>query len=488
VLATANSTLRFAGESQQFSLEDGYPHTVSGYYGGLALSGTGTVEFSRPEATITLLGSGNRDFFGLLHVNYLGHDYLGKISFPSFSLGAQKLVIRSDQTWLNPSRTGSLAILKIRNNEPIVIAADEKRLDNLGNVAFAIYLGSNQTAQIPGGTYQSIRAWSGASSGANVARLELIDDVTLAGGTVLPGNRDPEEGFAASESDYSLHLMGMQPYSSVNLIMNGHALTTARGILAQGASTNNVASDRSRIEAAGATLDIGGNLTLWSDTRPAGTLNDNGALYETRNIGIWGDEDTVVTLRGSFITNVRSPGEGDGLHLATVNLIGGSAEAPNTFEVGADPADEVAAGTYAIGTLNVGSAAATAHVRLVNDYINDGDADNPAKTGAGEVLLAGNLTIAADSLLDAGGQGVKIDESLTIDATGILDLNLGIPLTIGEFVPGFTGVGDQVDEWNESRFSVIDTSNSALGFKAVLYEGNTCWLAVAGNATLLLIR
>jgi len=318
--------------------------------------------------------------------------------------------------------------------------------------------------------------------------LKLIDNVTLAGGTVTPGNRDPEEGYEAVESDYSVHLMSKPAsYSAANLNLNGFELTAARGIFVE-SSAPNTGTDYSRILAQSSILNVGGDIVLTSQTRPAGNLNEAEELVETRNVGIMGDEDTVVNLRGSFITDVRSLADVDGLHLSTVNLLDGTAQKPNTFEVGADPADEVEAGTYAIGILNVGSVTDAGFVRLVNDHINDGDADNPEKTGAGEVLLAGSLTIAADSLLDAGGQGVKIAESLSIDATATLDLNHATPLEIGNLVPNFVGVGDQVDEWNEFRISVTDSSNPGLGFKAVLDDGNTYWMAVAGNATLLLIR
>jgi len=474
------ATLRFHAPKQSFVLPDGY----LGYYGASAFSGSGTVEFTYPKAEITLIGAGNRTLKSGVYT-----DQIGGIAFPSLSVGAYKLVIRSDQTWLNPDRTGSLLFRAVQSNQPIFYSADGSRLDNLGNVPLAVFLGRDLVGQLPGGTYQSIRAWSGSTS-KGVTRIDLLGDVTLAGGTVEQGDRDPEAGFEATESDYSLHLMGTQQITCVDLNMGGHALTTARGIMAVGGSTNvsQIAYDRSRIMAEGAILDIGGDLVLMSVTRPGGNLNDSGVLDETRNVGVWGDKDTVVTLRRSFITNVRSPGAGNGLHLSTVNLLGGSAEKPNTFEVGADPASDIAAGTYAIGTLNIGSATTAGQVRLVNDYINDGDAANTEKTGAGEVLLAGSLTIAADSLLDAGGQGVKVVTSLNIDTTAMLDLNHATALEVEDIVTNFVGIGDQVDQWNEFRASVTDSSNPGLGFKAVLDGGNTYWMATAGNATLLLIR
>ncbi len=481
ILTTASSTLRLHGPEQLIGLDLTSSRAAS------PVGGTGIVEFTYPGAEITLLAPGKHTVSGT--------DSLNRLAYPAFSLVRQRLRVRSDQTWINPDGTagihfpGSRDTAQINTEEPFIEAIDEERLDNLGNVPFyfTFYASKNYIVQVPAGTYQSFHLWTRLHYTSNKCYLKLIGNVNLAGGTVLPGQADTaeEEGFDASQSDYSVFLDSSSNYTSANLNLNGYNLKTTRGILMQ-ARGSDASSDYARALAEGSIFDIGGDLVMISETRPGGNLNGSDELDETRNIGIWGDEDTVLTLRGSFITNVRS-GEGDGLHLSTVNLLGGSAEEPNTFEVGSDPADEVEAETYAINILNVGSETDAGFVRLVNEYINDGDPLNTEKDGQGEALVVNSLTIAADSLLNAGGQGVKICESLEIDPAGGLDLNTTDPLDIGDKVTNFVGVGDQVDDWNASRISVSDSSNPGYGFKAVLHSGNTYWMATAGNSTLLLV-
>jgi len=138
VLATATSTLRLHAPEQSFVLDDGRLNTL----GGNRLGGVGIIEFTYPEAEITLVGPGNRTQTGSAG---LSNSNPGVLAFPSLALGPHVFRVRSDQAWLNPSGTGSIHILGPRNNEPFIEAIDGQRLDNFDQVPFYFFLGSNLT-------------------------------------------------------------------------------------------------------------------------------------------------------------------------------------------------------------------------------------------------------------------------------------------------------------------------------------------------------
>jgi hypothetical protein len=209
------------------------------------------------------------------------------------------------------------------------------------------------------------------------------------------------------------------------------------------------------------------------------------------------DATTTITIGGSFRTNVRSLST-DGWHLSTVNLIGGEAGQPATFEVGSDgvpgndgDVDGFGAGTYAIGTLNIGDGTAPAVIRLVNEYLNDGDngLTNPStqpKSNEGEALMAHALNIRSGSVLDANGREVRIETSLTIAGDAWLDLNTGLALTENQLIATFIGLGDQTADWAVFAGRVMDSTNPSFTFEPTLEEGNTYWTAIPEPGTIAL--
>jgi hypothetical protein len=193
-------------------------------------------------------------------------------------------------------------------------------------------------------------------------------------------------------------------------------------------------------------------------------------LYEHRNMGITGDALTVINLQGSFTSNVRAmDATFNGLTLSTVNLLGGDPYGfPETFEVTGDPlAMSFAAGSGAIGVLNIGADGDVASVALVNDYVNDNDPTNTAKVKDGEVLLVGSLSII-NGKLDCNGNGVLVNSStLSISENGTLDLHTFATLSEGSVYPAFAGIGDQTATWSTFKARVVDSTpgNEALTFE-----------------------
>lgn len=337
---------------------------------------------------------------------------------------------------------------------------------------------------IPGGTYQGLYLLGGLTSNrANYVRF--TDDIRLVGGIVIPG--DDASRAAAESADYSLRL-DFDNALGGNVQLQGKRLTTERGILIRKGSGRDNTTNRNFIDASDSTINIGGDLVYSKTVRPAGTTNTLGVLTEYRRIGLHGNATTVVNLGGGFRSNSRSF-LGDNLYRCTVNLVGGTPEAPSGVEVMSDPVDAVAANTYAFGTLNVGTNSDPAFVRLDNASINDGDPANPLKTGAGEVLLAGALTVGPGSVLDVNGKGVKVATSLTINATGWLDLNLTGDLAIDQVIPNVFGVGNQSVAWAASAARVKCRNHPDVTFKAVYDSPNTVWaVASLGGGTLFLVR
>jgi hypothetical protein len=476
-----DAALRF--DAPSVILDPLAPPGYSGY--GLTMRGTGgKIEFVAEEGTINLGNPGDASYSWGARV----------IAAPAILGGpAQTLRVRSDQTWSNPTRTSQVLVRgQDENDGALIESIDGGRLDNMGNVPIIFHAGAGRSrfwgGEIAGGTYQSFLAMGecGYVGGTYEAILKLAGDVTLTGGVVIAGDPDPETGYDAFESeDYSIEVRAMNTLS-IHIDTGGYDLTTARGILLrpQNTTLRGGNQERSRLMAAGSTLDIGGDLFFESTNFGAGTL-ESGTLAETRHVGFQGDATTVLTLRGSFSANVRSP-TGNGFHLSTVNLIGGTNPTANTWEVGSDPADVFGPDTYAVGAMNIGTATEPGHIRLVNAFINDGDPDNTAKTGEGEILLAGRLNIHAGSTLDLDGQSARVETALWIDATGTLDLNTGRTLEIGEVVDAFWGVGDQSDDWAAFAGRVVDIGNPGFTFVPVVIANspeNTYWQAIPEPGT-----
>lgn len=442
------ATLRFDGDSQTFDsrLGDGANQLRGGGHDRV-------VAFSNANATITL--------------SHLGTS----TNAPNIHLGTQKVRFHADQTWLNPEGTGVVSLQMVAGEQAFESITGD-RLDNMGQVALQIgHTGGNDTSLLPGGTFQSIEFTRSATSNRH-NQIRMQDDIHLTGGHVIPGDGDEQE---AVQSQFSLYHAFGNRYGG-RLILDGNTLTTDRGVWLEKTGSETHVRARNLIVASNATLNIGGDL-IFDDS-----------LDDGRRTGVTGDAGTVVNLGGSFSANSRSLNE-DNLHLATMNLTGGTSPMPNTFEVGADARQTIASGTFALGTLNVGTASSPAHVVLVNDHLNDNehDIDFEQRGKEGEVLLAGELNIAADSVLDLAGHGAKIVNGLSIDSGGTLDLNTGLGLEADDIVAAFFGVGDQTATWNSFAGDVIDSSNSEFSFVAVTDNDNTYWQAVPEPASLALV-
>ncbi|MEX0885841.1 MAG: hypothetical protein WD009_05315, partial [Phycisphaeraceae bacterium] len=384
----AGSVLQFTGDNQTF---DSYNFTSS------VNGASGIVEFANANATITLGDP-------------------GLSSSSAIRLGQQAFHVHADQTWLNPTGTGSVR-LQGQHDQQIIHSIDGSALNNLGEVPFIVVspltTQNNDTIYVPEGTYQSL-FFTGDLTSARIDRTRLTGDVHLAGGTVVPGEPGDEEepDTPATQSEFSIVFdHGRRSGNMIHL--DGHTLSTDRGIFVHKRAGANSANDSVGIHAAGSTLTVGGDLVIDDATLFSGnttestqwvpdaegeewlvapdqeTAEEDGyvfnedlqewgewgftqtyqALSEARRVGIHGDVDTVINLHGNYTTNARSIShQGNGLFESTMNLVG----AGSTFEVAANAADEIVANTYAIGNLNVGTSADAASIQLVNDFVNDG--------------------------------------------------------------------------------------------------------------------
>ncbi|MEX0886368.1 MAG: hypothetical protein WD009_08010, partial [Phycisphaeraceae bacterium] len=486
LVVESGATLEFAGASHTFdNYYSGYFHGTQGHAGFRSLAGGGEVAITGEGATIILGDPGTSH-----HAPTSGPPAVGAIR-----LGAQQFSVRSDQTWLNPSGHAVIALQAI-GNESIVGSIDGGRLDNLGEIGLVIsHSGNNENVYLEGGTYKSLYFTRDATSG-RLNNTRLLGDVSLTGGTIIPGIAGDGETIPdtpASESDYSIIFAHGRVYGNV-IRLDGHDLTTARGILIRKDGGSHHPNQAIAVDASGGTLTVGGDIVLEEVVAPAGTTSEGNTflpdpegeewqtapnqgtaeedgyvfnedlqewgqwgdtvvanlLNEFRRVGLHGDMDTVINLHGSFSTNARSATvQGSGLFESTVNMIGTG----NTFEVAANAADEIVAQTYAIGNFNVGTSSDTASIQLVNNSVNDGSvvvdgSGNETRINDDEVLLTNNLSIAAGSTLDVNGQGVAVHGSLSIDATGTLDLNTGLTLNDEDIVTSFFGVGNQAAAWN----------------------------------------
>lgn len=463
--------------------------------GSFGMSGTnGTVEFTAAGGSVQLQNPGVRGQ-GSIHI------------------GANQLRLRSDQNWLNPASTGF--IRQGMNANRLAASIDGGPLTNLAAVAFVIDTRPvNETKEIGPGEYQGLYLGVGAGDTTGyTSTLKLMGNVMFRGSAVLPGNNsavaaslDPAYGLILSTSQRMMYMLNL----------NGYTLTLSKGLKIASATSETFGTyhnevNRNRdVNAKGSTLVIGGDLEIYSNQQYAGNVNSNSpaasldAYAETRLDGVLANAATVITIAGSFKSNVRSRSS-DTWEMATVNLVGGSALTNNTFEVGSDgvagndgDVDGFTNGTYTIGVLNIGDGATPGFVRLVNNNLNDGDngltkpVTQPAKSKDGEILMAKALSIKAGSVLDCNGLGAGVSNSLAIAADAWLDLHTGAGLAVGDTVTRFWGAANQTAVWSEIRKRVKDSSNPTLGFQSVYVAGanRTYWQAtpLAATGTLVIAR
>jgi len=470
-LVFSNSNIEFLPRSQSDQISRG-------------MFGKGLVEFTAPAGTVTL-SDPDKKAEGTLHV------------------GDAVLRVRSDQTWLNPSGHGYFRASV--SSGKLADSIDGGRLDNLTNVAFVSeFTVATGTQDIPAGSYRGICTTNDPSTTAYLnggrATLRLLGDTYLAGGMVIPG--DDTTRYAAESPDWSLSLMS---YVSVRvgLNLNGYGLTAARGLrlIHSGAGYVDYWGNwvDGYVDASGATLDVGG-LEFWETVNYAGMTNIAAYAFaynddkkyvkfaENRGLGLVGNANTLIRLRGDFNTNTRSLRSAyGGMNTLTLELLGGTEAEPNTFEVGSDRSENYVAGTYAIGTLNVGNVSTGGHVRLVNNYLNDNQPTNlvaQGKSKEGEVLLSVNMAIKDNSTLDLNGLGVGVSNSLMIASTAWLDLNTGYEIPNRQCVTNFWGVGDQASGWSNAASRVKDSSNPSYTFEPVYVpaDNRTYWLSRAPAA------
>ncbi|MEX0887444.1 MAG: hypothetical protein WD009_13495, partial [Phycisphaeraceae bacterium] len=483
------AALRFHGENQTLLHPDN--DRLWSYHWQRPFGGSGDVEFTYAGATITLSAPqpGGEDA-----ILYFGNRFTNNEA--DLAQASNTLHVRSDQTWLNPAGNAFI-LFQPGHGHGLIESIDGGSL-NMGEVPLVVYSPKSHTSPTPeqedgvtlaGGTYKSLNMVGPADSpDRTINYLRATGDLSFAGGAVHRRAEGDAEGLPTVDENFSL-IVGARDRAGWRLNLDGHDLTTELGVLVhkpegEGLFAGGWASDsrtHNLILAQGSTLTIGGDLVYDDTHRPGmGTLP---ASDDARRAGIVGDAGTTINLLGHFEPRTRSV-TGGGLHESTVNLIGGTSETPNTFEAASDAADAIDAGTFAIGDLHVGTTSDAAYIQIVNNWLNDNDPTNEnssTRVKDGEVVLSQNLSIAAGSTLDVNGQGVAIWGSLSIDATGTLDLNTGVTLNDEDIVTSFFGVGNQAAAWNAVASQVMDSSNPDAEFSAIFQNDNTYWQV--GEAT-----
>jgi len=435
-------------------------------------SGT-SVEFTAASGTVNLSDPGDR-------------------TEGSIAVQSAALKIRSDQTWTNTSGLGYVW-RTVGLNETLIEAIDAQPLDNLDEINFYANCGNNSFADasavtIPAGEYGGLRTTGDLHYSTRYGAFKLAGNAALKGYAVTPG--DDSGTVAAADPDYSLYLLGRR-YYGMKMLLDGNTLDTTNGVILVKVGTGSWRSSEASggpvmVDATGSTLNIGGDLEIkCQDYWMAGWILSD-VLRESRKVGIVGDATTVVNIGGSFTSNARSMSAGyDGLTAATVNLLGGSVGAAETFEVMADPTTTTFdPGTSAIGTLNVGAAGDDAYIQLVNDQLNDNDEFNLAKVKDGEVLLVGSLNIV-NGTLDCNGLGITVSNAtLSIAADGTLDLTTG-GIEAGEVCLLVAGLEDQTAAWDTFKDKVIDSDTPGMGFEPLYVAAfdATFWAAKDAAAT-----
>ncbi len=427
-----------------------YTHNYHGPQGFRPVDGSGGfIDFITPDSIVNL---GDPDLA-----------YEGSNTPAAIDCGGHRLRVRSDQTWNNSAAKNALITLNVTQNAVaprMLIESIDGDLPDLSDISFKLrstFTGNTVRGYIPGATYRSIGVETRGGSWHN-ALFNLTGDVTLIGGYPILDYDETNKRSGSVESNFGLYLRGQgQGYT---FYLDGHELTVKKDVLLE-SGTHKDYSDRARINITDSIFNIEGNLYIDSPTRHAG------ASSEVRRAGLTGNFG-VVNLYGNYSTTVRSMNADEGgMYLSTINLLGGTAEAPATFEVAANAEDELVAGTHSFGTVNIGKSDKPAHVLLVNEYLNDGtelDAEEK-RIKDGEILLAGWLTIAADSSLDMNGNPVVV-HFFDMAAGAELDLNTGLRFEHGDLVPGFFAYGNHAARWNTFAGQVIDSSNKGLRFEA----------------------
>lgn len=360
----------------------------------------------------------------------------------------------------------------------VLVTSLDGDLPDLSNVPFRIErsdtAGNTSSFYIPGADYQSLELYSSGHNWTHGAQTYIAGDVELHGGTLRTlMNGDYAAGVEQTEIGFYIRNQGR----AQRVYLQGHALTTDRGVKLYAATNTNYDSI-TEFHVQGGTLDIGGDLIYEAGVGVTGGGN------ETRRLGLFGDADTVITIHGNFTSNTRSPDTGNHLSLSTLNIVDGTETAPNRIEVAADPADTLKGGTYGIGIFNVGAGAATAHVQLVNNHLNDA----VSKDKEDEILLVGTLNINAGSTLDLNGHGVKVGSTLSIDSSSWLDLNTNLTLAFHQRVDTFVGLGDQTAAWAVVQERVKDSTNPGVTFEPMLDSGgDTYWMAIPEPASAALL-
>lgn len=398
--------------------------------------------------------------------------------------GTASFNVRSDQTWHCASN--SFAWIVMRNAVdgdhdagPVIGSIDGGRLDNLGEVnlrfeRYAAVHAEGKGSQLLGGTYGSLYLYGGNTTTRN-GFVDLAGDVRLKSRCVELSTDPNDESKWAHPVPYGI-IMRTIPYgmSHFGIFLGGHKLEVDYGVLI--ADTDNAAGQHGSgpnkfIDARDAELVIHGDFAVISDGAPAT------AASPLANCGIRANAGTVLSLGGSFTTNMKAYEEwrqNYGFMDATINLIGGTEEV-KTIEVG-DASTATAANamraTFAVGTLNVGTVNTNSDVRLVNEYLNnnpkaEGDGVDPADGRSGEKLIVKNLAVAGGSRLRVNGQVVEVATSLTVAEGGVIDFADATPLEIGAKLTNFYGVGDQSAEWSAFAANVVDSSCPRATFRAV---------------------
>ena len=493
-LDTAETTLTLSGAD---------PIAITGTDGwnNLYLAANSHLAFSSTNCTIntTMPGSISGAAGSSVDFTATGQSGADQISVTGLAVTLPTLLnIRSDQVWGASyiKRTMSAA------NQYVVTSSDGPTLNNLDDVAFLISGAyASESYNMPGGEFRGIESYYTNTSGKEHRWM-------VQGNLALKGAAQDRPGYGLV-----LHVTNA---AQVVFDLNDYDLTTVNGIqmLRDGSTGENKYMEfQTRLIDAttantgggnnGSIINIGGDLVYSLNQYQAGyPLVMNGALNENRATGITGDANTVVNLQGSFASNVRAlysvtwttPGFYKGLSLSTVNLLGGSAEAPKTWEATADKDTTTFTGPMgSIGTMNIGKVDDEAYIQLADANVNDTNPASLTKVDEwavdGEVLLATTLNIV-NGKLNLGGKGVILSNSatsLTIAAAGQLDLAAGVDQTAGTPYAKFFAYGDQTGTWINFKARVVDTStvaNQALTFDPVYdaIANKTYWQPV-GTAT-----
>ena len=427
--------------------------------GQMKAGSNATVNFTTPGATITIE---NQKWRGV-----------------GLGTGAANLRVRSDQTWHCDSSSFAWIIMRQAIDSDhragtVIESIDGGRLDNLGELnlrldRYAAVHDAGKGMELVGGTYGSLYFYGGNTTLRN-AYIELSGDVRLKSRCVELSTDAADESQWAHPIPYGLVLRtterGMSHY---NIVLGGHKLETDYGVLIRDTSSDDGANKI--IDARGSELVISGDFEILSDGASAT------AGSPKTNCGIRADNDTTLSLGGSFRTNMKAYNGGNNateLSDATVNLIGGTDEI-KTIEVGdAESATAAASprGTFIVGTLNVGTNDAPSDARLVNEYLNnnpkaEGEDVDPADGRIGEKLIVKNLYVATGSTLRVNGQNVEVGASLSVADGGVIDLDDGETLSVGKPFANFYGDGDQLVSWSVAAKNVTDLACRGSAFRAV---------------------